>query len=252
MKLEEIIPLAVPVVYLLLLVSETRMRGRDFPGVQGWKLTGFMFFVALLAISLILPHILPIEWMRANSLFRLAAIGVWGAPVALLLTTLIAYWFHRAEHRYDWMWRTFHQLHHSALRVDIAGAFYTHPLEPAAKMTLAAIVALFVLGLDPLAVAISSTLTGLLSIFQHWNITTPHWIGYIVPRPESHCLHHERGVHGRTYGDLPIWDMLFGTYLNPRAPVAIDVGFGEAQALRLGAMLLMRDVGIGSNDGVET
>lgn len=252
MKLEEIIPLAVPVVYFLLLVSEPRMKGRDFPDVRSWKLKGFAFFVALLAISVALPQFLPVDWMSANSLINLAGVGMWGVPVAILLTTFVTYWFHRAEHRYDWMWRTFHQLHHSALRVDVAGAFYTHPLEPAAKMTLGAIVALFVLGLDPMAAATTSTLTGLLSIFQHWNVTTPHWIGYIVPRPESHCLHHERGVHARNYGDLPVWDILFGTYLNPRALQAIDVGFGEAQAVRLGTMLMMRDVNMGSNDDSKT
>lgn len=59
-------------------------------------------------------------------------------------------------------------------------------------------------------------------------------------------------MHARNYGDLPIWDMLFGTYLNPRGPVAIDVGFGEAQAARLGTMLLMRDVETGSNDDGRT
>jgi sterol desaturase/sphingolipid hydroxylase (fatty acid hydroxylase superfamily) len=252
MRPEEIIPLAVPVAYLLLLASEARIKGRDFPEGRGWRLKGFAFFVTVLATSLALPQLLPIDWMKANSLLDLSAIGLWSVPLALLLTTFVTYWFHRAEHRFDWMWRTFHQLHHSALRVDIAGAFYTHPLEPAAKMTLGAIVALFVLGLDPIPAATTSTLLGLLSIFQHWNITTPHWMGYLVPRPESHCLHHERGVHGRNYGDLPVWDMLFGTYLNPRAAPVIDVGFGEAQAARLGTMLLMRNVETGSSDGGRT
>lgn len=183
MKLEEIIPLAVPVAYLVLLISETRMSGRAFPDVSGWRLKGIAFFAVLLVISLVMPHFLPVDWMRANSLIDLAGIGAWGVPVALLLATFATYWFHRAEHRYNWMWRTFHQLHHSAPRVDIAGAFYTHPLEPAAKMTLGAIVALFILGFDPVAAATTSTLTGMLSIFQHWNITTPHWLGTIVPRP---------------------------------------------------------------------
>jgi sterol desaturase/sphingolipid hydroxylase (fatty acid hydroxylase superfamily) len=250
MKPEDIIPLAVPAAYLLLLISEARMTGRAFPAVRGWKLKGIAFFLLLLVMSLALQHILPAELMRAHRFVDLSAFGIWGVPVALLVTTFVSYGFHRAEHRFDWMWRTFHQLHHSALRVDIAGAFYTHPLEPAAKMTLGATIALLVFGLDPLAAATTSTLTGLLSMFQHWNVTTPHWLGYLVPRPESHCLHHERGVHGRNYGDLPIWDMLFGTFQNPRAPITIDVGFGEPQSSQLGSMLLMRDVNAGSNKGV--
>ena len=54
------------------------------------------------------------------------------------------------------------------------------------------------------------------SMFQHSNIRTPHWLGYFVTRPESHSVHHERGVHGFNYGDIPLLDMIFGTFRNPR------------------------------------
>jgi sterol desaturase/sphingolipid hydroxylase (fatty acid hydroxylase superfamily) len=47
----------------------------------------------------------------------------------------------------------------------------------------------------------------------------------LIPLPESHCLHCEYGIHGRNYGDLPIWDMIFGTFHNPIALVSIKVGF---------------------------
>jgi sterol desaturase/sphingolipid hydroxylase (fatty acid hydroxylase superfamily) len=53
------------------------------------------------------------------------------------------------------------------------------------------------------------------TIFQHANIRTPRWLGYLVQRPESHSLHHERGVHARNYSDLPLFDLLFGTFANP-------------------------------------
>ena len=55
------------------------------------------------------------------------------------------------------------------------------------------------------------------AIFQHANVRTPRWLGYFVQRPESHSLHHERGVHRDNYSDLPVFDMLFGTFRNPRA-----------------------------------
>lgn len=242
MSPEQVIPLAIPVVYPLLLASEARIGGRHFPDVKYWKTIGVAFFVSLLLTSLLIPVLLPVAWLKANRLLDLATWGFWGVPIALLLTTLVTYLFHRAEHRFDWMWLAFHQLHHSAERVDLAGAFYTHPFEPLAKMALGAIVALYVLGLDPIPAATTSTLTGALSMFQHWNVKTPHWLGYIVPRPESHCLHHERGVHARNYGDLPIWDMLFGTYLNPVDPVDVQVGFGHERSARLTRMLLMRPV----------
>ena len=59
-----------------------------------------------------------------------------------------------------------------------------------------------------------------MGMFQHANIRTPHWLGYIVQRPESHSAHHERGVHARNYGDLPLFDIIFGTFHNPRTSTA--------------------------------
>ena len=53
-------------------------------------------------------------------------------------------------------------------------------------------------------------------VFQHANIRTPGWLGYIIQRPEQHCVHHERGVHAFNYANLPLWDMVFGTFKNPR------------------------------------
>ena len=40
---------------------------------------------------------------------------------------------------------------------------------------------------------------------------------FLFQRPESHCVHHQSGVHSYNYADLPLWDMLFGTFRNPVA-----------------------------------
>lgn len=47
--------------------------------------------------------------------------------------------------------------------------------------------------------------------------------------------------HRNNYGDLVIWDMLFGTYDNPPTFDA-TCGFDDAREQRLGAMLRFRDV----------
>jgi sterol desaturase/sphingolipid hydroxylase (fatty acid hydroxylase superfamily) len=78
-------------------------------------------------------------------------------------------------------------------------------------------------------------------MFQHANIKTPRWLGYIVQRPESHCVHHERGVHRFNYSDLPLWDMVFGTFRNP-AEWRGEAGFYKGASSRILAMLLGRDV----------
>ena len=77
-------------------------------------------------------------------------------------------------------------------------------------------VTVIVLGLEPLAAAVIGYLVAFNGFFQHWNVRTPQWLGYLIQRPESHCVHHRMGVHYYNYSDFPPWDMLFGTFRNPR------------------------------------
>ncbi|HKX36757.1 MAG TPA: hypothetical protein VJM79_08875, partial [Rhizorhapis sp.] len=58
---------------------------------------------------------------------------------------------------------------------------------------------------------------------------------------ESHGAHHERGIHGRNYGDVPWFDMLLGTFQNPREFTG-EVGFHDGGSKRMGAMLLGREI----------
>lgn len=80
-----------------------------------------------------------------------------------------------------------------------------------------------------------------LAVFQHANVRTPRWLDFLVQRPESHSCHRERGIHGRNYSDLPVFDMLFGTFHNP-ADFAREAGFHPGASSRVGEMLRFRDV----------
>ena len=100
-------------------------------------------------------------------------------------------------------------------RIEIITSFYKHPLEVLANGVLSSAILYLVVGLSPDAAAAVVTLTGLAELVYHWNVSTPHWLGYLFQRPESHCVHHQEGVHPYNYADLPLWDMLFGTFRNP-------------------------------------
>ena len=115
------------------------------------------------------------------------------------------------------MWRWLHQLHHSAPRLDIGGSMMFHPFEMAAYTLIQVAVLVLVLGIDPVAAALVGYVSAFYGLYQHLNVRTPRWLGYLIQRPESHGLHHEKGVHARNYGDLPIWDLLFGTFVEPAA-----------------------------------
>ncbi len=78
--------------------------------------------------------------------------------------------------------------------------------------------------------------------FYHMNIRTPHWVGYLFQRPEAHRVHHARDsqVLSKNYSDLPLWDMLFGTFENPAQKLdwaGFRCGFPERDEGRLWEMV---------------
>jgi len=228
-----------PLSFFTLLLVERFLPGRAQPAVPRWRLKASLFFLLGGLVNTQLPplvhHVVP-----RGVFLHLSALPV-PAQIAIAfgVTTFVAYWMHRLMHRVDGLWRWTHQLHHSAERVDLAGFAYTHPLEMVLNVTIGSIVG-GLLGAAPVAAGIAGFAFFAFGLFLHLDLRTPRWLGYVVPRPEMHLIHHQRGVHAYNYG-LPLWDILFGTFRNP-ADVEVDAGFWPGASRRVGAMLLGRDV----------
>jgi hypothetical protein len=79
------------------------------------------------------------------------------------------------------------------------------------------------------------------SWLDHTNVKTPRWIGYVFQRPEMHRIHHEYAMHRNNYGDIVWWDMLFGTYENPKE-FTTHCGFDDEKEQELIPMLQFKDV----------
>ena len=241
MKPEDLVGIAIPVFFILLFIIESRHTARAFEPVKNWRKTGALFFAMVLVVGSLVPWLIPVGWLKQHSVFDLSRSGLWGVPAGILATSFFGYWLHRAMHRFTWLWLGMHQLHHGAKRVDLAGAYFAHPLEITAKVGLATVAGAYLLGLPPLATALVGVFTATVSMFQHTNIATPRWLGYFVQRPESHCLHHEHNIHARNYSDLPLWDMVFGSFQNPQSFEG-KVGYQLPSGPSATDMLLMRDV----------
>ncbi len=228
-------------VALALIVVERARPGRAFPVVRGWWKRALLLNGVQVAIVVVAGRAWD-GWMLEHRLWSADALGpVWGALVAYLAITFVYYFWHRARHASPILWRLFHQVHHSPSRIEIVTSFYKHPLEILVNGVLSSAICYLVVGVGVEAAAGAVLLSGLAELVYHWNVRTPHWFGYVFQRPESHCVHHERGRHTQNYSDLPVWDMLFGTYENPReAPRAC--GFDGDLEQELGSMLAFRDV----------
>ncbi|MDI1263256.1 MAG: sterol desaturase family protein [bacterium] len=238
----DIFGLLVPVTYLVMLGIESVFPARAFPPISWWRLKGFGFLTVQGLLATLTPLVIPEHWLAAHRLINLEGLGViGGAALGYAVVSLVNYAWHRSEHSFTIIWRLFHQIHHSPQRVDMSGAALFHPFDTVAFLLIATVVTTLVLGLDPVAAALTGYIAAFYGYFQHMNIRTPQWLGYVIQRPEAHCIHHQRDVHAYNYGDLPIWDMLFGTFRNPPSFEGA-VGFDQPATSRLGAMLAFADV----------
>ena len=213
-----------------------------------WRLRG----VVVTALAVWLSMLVAGGWaslLGSYTLFDLSGLGtIWGATVGILVYEFVHYWYHRSVHSFDALWRFAHQMHHSAERVDAFGAYYLHPVDVFFFTSCASLVFVPVLGLSAEASAIGAAFLTFNAMFQHANIRTPHWLGYFIQRPESHCVHHGRGIHQYNYSDLPLWDIVFGTFVNPRDVEGMEAGFYDGASARVPEMLVFRDVSLPKDD----
>src|SRR5262245_39798341 len=236
-----LIPLIVASVAVVMILFETARPGRTWPQVAGWWLRAALLN-GIEVGSVYLAGVTWDRWFAAHRPWSVEGLGVaGGALVGYLAITFFYYWWHRWRHESDFLWRWFHQVHHSPQRIEVITSFYKHPFEIVANSALSSAILYLVVGVGPQAAAYAVLLTGLAELFYHWNVKTPYWLGYVFQRPESHCVHHQEGVHSYNYADLPLWDMLFGTFRNPRRWEA-RCGFGPVGEHRLVEMLCGVDV----------
>jgi sterol desaturase/sphingolipid hydroxylase (fatty acid hydroxylase superfamily) len=225
----------------LFLVADLVYSYRKFTTPRFWRLRAFAVTGAVFLLSIGVA----VAWgtlLAGHSLIDGSGLGtIGGAVVGILVYELFHYGYHRLVHGVDFLWRWNHQMHHSAESLDAFGANYLHPLDAICFATINSLVFFPLLGLTPTAGAIGAAFLTFNAMFQHANIKTPHWLGYLIQRPESHCLHHQRGVHRYNYSDLPLWDMVFGTFRNPPTWEG-EVGFYPGASTRLWEMLVGRDV----------
>lgn len=224
----------------ILIVAERVHPVRTFEDVPGWRLKCVLFMPVLVGIAAAVPYVL--SRLLDVSLLPGDRLGLAGGTLAgIVISELVVYWAHRLHHRVPFLWRWIHQLHHSAERVDVFGAAYFHPFEILEGAVVGFLLFDVVLGLVPEATFLAILWQAWNGVFQHGNIRTPAWLGYFVQRPEAHALHHQRGVHDYNFANLPLWDIVFGTFRNPVAWQG-TAGFYSGASRETLPMLLGRDI----------
>lgn len=228
--------------FIFCFALERVFTGWRLPKVHSWYTRVVLVNIVQLLIIVLAGKTWE-RWFSSFSVFHLSqhlnplAAGFF----AYFLATFAFYWWHRGRHESDFLWRHFHQIHHSPQRLEVITSFYKHPAEMIVNSILGSLIIYTLLGLSLQAGALYTLFTALGEFFYHTNIQTPQWVGYIFQRPEMHRIHHQYNRHKNNYGDFIIWDLIFGTYQNPKT-WSDRCGFDEVRELRMRDMLRFKDV----------
>ena len=142
------------------------------------------------------------------------------AVVANLIAADLCYYaYHRAQHRFGWLW-AIHELHHADAELNATSSYRTYWLEaPAQTILVVTPTVLLFGGLGPDHARMVVTISLFFLIFSHANLRLE--LGPLtdwVLGPQVHRVHHSReGVHrDRNFAQaFPFLDRLFGTYYRP-------------------------------------
>jgi sterol desaturase/sphingolipid hydroxylase (fatty acid hydroxylase superfamily) len=229
-------------IFVFCFILERVFSGWTLPTVKTWPVRVLLINAVQLGMVL-LAGLTWEKWLSSWSILHLSehVSDAIGGLIAYFIATFIFYWWHRWRHESDFLWRFFHQIHHSPQRLEVITSFYKHPLEMMVNSIIGSLLVYTFLGLSLEAGAVYTLCTAVGEFFYHTNVKTPRWIGFFFQRPEMHRIHHQHNRHKNNYGDITWWDMLFGTYENPKEWTK-SCGFDAEKEEKLLPMLAFKDV----------
>lgn len=208
----------VPLERFLALNEDQRLLRRRLPldfahiltnGVLVQYGLALVIVVALGQSEVLLPHGMTVA--VASQPFVLQFLEV------LLIADFGFYLAHRAFHHVPFLWR-FHAVHHSIEEMDWIAAHRVHPVDQILTKS-ASLVPVFILGFDVTAIVAFSVMYQWQGLLIHSNLRIRVGpLRWLLASPQFHHWHHANhsdAIDKNFAGQLPLWDVLFGTVFMP-------------------------------------
>jgi sterol desaturase/sphingolipid hydroxylase (fatty acid hydroxylase superfamily) len=202
-----------------------------------WREDLFYYLLSSMLVQLItFLALAPSSYINANA----QAIGglrgwVGGLPwvlqfvMAMFVTDLAQYWFHRLFHRIPFLWG-FHAVHHSAKSMDWLAGARMHFIEIVMLRGVTSL-PLLTLGFAPSVMQAYVGLVYIYSSLVHANLRGDFdMIGKWIVVPRFHHWHHaleDEGIDKNFAIHFPWIDRMFGTYFLPTGRWPKDYGVPE-------------------------
>lgn len=196
------------------------LNGKDLAEDSFWVLATYLIWGPIYDTAYDTPISNLFAALRdaVNFPFALEAETTFGLLIAALIgifaTEFIAYWLHRLQHRFMFLWRI-HATHHHITKMSVARAERTHPLE-FLGLNLGSAVALAFLGASAEVVGVVIVFRLTAAHFNHSNLPLVSGVfGWLFNTAEWHQLHHSCNYaeSNTNYGcTVILWDRVFGTF----------------------------------------
>jgi sterol desaturase/sphingolipid hydroxylase (fatty acid hydroxylase superfamily) len=223
----------------LVILFEVLERVRPAHEIDRWKdlkidVLSFALALALNRVCKLMVGGFIAAWTPAAIVAAFARLHAWPGAVrialAIVVVDFVIYWIHRAQHRFDTLWRT-HAWHHSIEQLYWFSGFRTSFLHSFLYNIPQAAVPMLVFNLSPLQTGIAYSIGLFVQFWEHTNVRVDLGpLRRVVMTPKYHRVHHSAvEPRGKNLAPIfPVWDLLFGTYVDPRSiPEGFPLGLGE-------------------------
>lgn len=163
-----------------------------------------------------------VQWVRLPAIVS--------GTLAFLLMDLSYYYWHRATHKFPFLWR-FHNAHHIDRDLDVSTAFRFHFIEILLS-TGFRVIQVALIGVSAPVYLLYEAAFQANTLFHHSNVKLPleleRWLNLVLVTPRMHGIHHSQ-VQEETNSNyssvFPWWDRLHRTLrLNvPQSEITIGV-----------------------------
>jgi sterol desaturase/sphingolipid hydroxylase (fatty acid hydroxylase superfamily) len=204
-------------------MTKQNLLGRDLPFIG---LAVVVEQIATIGVSLVAAAFTPADGFGPLGRLPLVAQTLF----ALLALDLLWYAYHRAAHTFSRMWRV-HGLHHSPSQLYVLMHQVFHPFDLLVSRFLISLVVFRFSGIGPDAAFIAIVVLGLQQTVSHVNSDLrTGWLNYLLIGTETHRYHHAAGER-RNYGSVvPLWDIVFGTFLYEPSRIPDRLGLDDPAA----------------------
>jgi sterol desaturase/sphingolipid hydroxylase (fatty acid hydroxylase superfamily) len=210
-------------VFLALELVRYRLKGRLSWDIILDALTNFATLAMFLVSTFVLLGGIYVWSVYGSAEFAIFDIEVNLATIliCIVLADLLYYWEHRFMHRLNFAWAT-HSAHHSSPHFNLSVAYRFGPMD--GVWPLLGTLIMVVLGFNPIVVAFAEIFVQLYQTPLHTEAVKklPRPIEYIFNTPSHHRVHHGSNpeyLDTNYAGIFIIWDRLFGTFAEEKAPV---------------------------------